>query len=649
MSQSPAPVSDSQHDSEQHLSRQSAPEQSNALRACVVIPVYDHPATIAGVCAGLAPLGLPIVLVDDGCSAPCAEVLDQLAAEGHHLVRRTHNGGKGAAVRSGLQAAEQLGFTHALQVDADGQHDVSDLPAFLKGMQDNPDCLQIGYPEYDASVPRIRFYGRYASHVWVWINTLSLAIRDTMCGVRLYPLAATNRLLARNDCGDRMSFDTEVLVRWYWAGGEVANLPVRVSYPTGGVSHFRPGHDNLLISAMHTRLFCGMLLRSPTLAWRTLSRRGGKRQTAHAQDDALTDGEDRAAQTADDSVAPNHWARLSETGSLSGMRLMVTIRRRLGAWPFRIALFPVLMWYFLLRGVARRASFDYLRRLEPGLGGVRLWARSFAHFMQFGEAIMDKVSAWSGEIPLSSLTGTGPEDLRDAALRGEGGIILVAHHGNLDVINAIGERHDIDLCALVHTRHAEKFNQLLEQATGRKPPQMIEVSEITPATAMALGDRVNRGGFVVIAADRVPIPPESVAAERENAGGSERESVEQSAVTRARVQHCDFIDQPAPFPVGPFMLAALLRCHVYTLSCVREQGGANPRFRVDFAPFDDSRAVKRSTREAWIEQAMQRHAGHLEARVRRHPLQWFNFFDFWHQAPDVPTSSEGASESERVT
>ncbi|MGS0467374.1 hypothetical protein ACU8V3_09595 [Cobetia marina] len=97
------------------------------------------------------------------------------------------------------------------------------------------------------------------------------------------------------------------------------------------------------------------------------------------------------------------------------------------------------------------------------------------------------------------------------------------------------------------------------------------------------------------------------------------------------------------------MLAALLRCHVYTLSCVREQGGANPRFRVDFAPFDDSRAVKRSTREAWIEQAMQRHAGHLEARVKRHPLQWFNFFDFWHQAPDVPTSSEGASGSERVT
>ncbi|MBU3009283.1 hypothetical protein [Cobetia amphilecti] len=344
-----------------------------------------------------------------------------------------------------------------------------------------------------------------------------------------------------------------------------------------------------------------------------------------------------------------HWARLSETGSTTGMRLMVTIRRRLGAWPFRIALFPVLVWYFLLRGVARRASFDFLKRLEPELGGVRLWTRSFAHFMQFGEAIMDKVSAWSGEIPLSSLTGTGPEDLRDAALRGEGGIILVAHHGNLDVINAIGERHDIDLCALVHTRHAEKFNQLLEQATGRKPPQMIEVSEITPATAMALGDRVNRGGFVVIAADRVPIPPtvddakaDTNSVEANTAEGS-RPASPASAAASPRVLHCDFIDQPAPFPQGPFMLAALLRCHVYTLSCIREQGGAHPRFRVDFAPFDDSRAVKRSGREAWIQQAMQRHARHLEARVKRHPLQWFNFFDFWHQAPDSTSNPDSAS------
>lgn len=246
-----------------------------------------------------------------------------------------------------------------------------------------------------------------------------------------------------------------------------------------------------------------------------------------------------------------HWARLSETGSTTGMRLMVTIRRRLGAWPFRIALFPVLVWYFLLRGVARRASFDFLKRLEPELGGVRLWTRSFAHFMQFGEAIMDKVSAWSGEIPLSSLTGTGPEDLRDAALRGEGGIILVAHHGNLDVINAIGERYDIDLCALVHTRHAEKFNQLLEQATGRKPPQMIEVSEITPATAMALGDRVNRGGFVVIAADRVPIPPTlddgkaDANADSPSAAGS-RPASPASVAASPRVLQCDFIDQPAP-------------------------------------------------------------------------------------------------------
>lgn len=342
-----------------------------------------------------------------------------------------------------------------------------------------------------------------------------------------------------------------------------------------------------------------------------------------------------------------HWSRLSETGSLNGMRLMVAIRRRLGAWPFRIALFPVLVWYFLLRGSARRASFDYLKRLDPTLSGLRLWARSFAHFMQFGEAVMDKVSAWSGEIPLTSLVGTGPEDLRQAALRREGGVILVAHHGNLDVINAIGERNDIDLCALVHTRHAEKFNQLLEQATGRKPPQVIEVSDITPATAMVLGDRVNRGGFVVIAADRVSIPPTADTVPADTSTADTHEGGVISVTTTAdislkpRVHHCDFLGESAPFPEGPFMLAALLRCNVYTLGCVRERGGAHPRFRVDFAPFDDSRDIKRSARQAWIHQAIQRHAKHLEARVKRHPLQWFNFFDFWHQVP----SNESAPDS----
>jgi len=232
---------------------------------CILIPVYNHPATIGPLCDELATLGLPLLLVDDGSDAECASELDRLTAKGHHLVRLDINQGKGAAVRAGLVEAQRLGYTHALQVDADGQHDVGDLPAFLAELDSAPDTLVIGYPRYDESVPRIRFYGRYATHIWVWINTLSLEIRDSMCGVRLYPVAPLNRLLAKHSGGNRMTFDTEVLVRWYWAGGAIANRPVRVHYPVGGVSHYAVWRDNRQITVMHTRLFFGMLLRLPRL------------------------------------------------------------------------------------------------------------------------------------------------------------------------------------------------------------------------------------------------------------------------------------------------------------------------------------------------------------------------------------------------
>ncbi|MBN8413928.1 MULTISPECIES: glycosyltransferase family 2 protein [Halomonas] len=235
------------------------------LRPCALIPVYNHPDTVAGVVERLARHELPIILVDDGCDAGCRRELERLASLGHTLVTHADNRGKGAAVRSGLIEAERLGYTHALQVDADGQHHPADIPAFLDAMYQSPRRLLAGYACYDESVPKARRYGRYATHVWVWINTLSRHIRDSMCGVRLYPVTQVNSLLRRHPCGNRMTFDTEVLVRWYWAGGELANLPVRVHYPEQGVSHFAVWRDNTQISLMHARLFLAMWPRLPRL------------------------------------------------------------------------------------------------------------------------------------------------------------------------------------------------------------------------------------------------------------------------------------------------------------------------------------------------------------------------------------------------
>ncbi|HCL54406.1 MAG TPA: glycosyl transferase [Pseudomonas sp.] len=213
--------------------------------------------------------GLPCVLVDDASDAGCAQVLARLAQQTNvFLVTLPVNQGKGGAVMAGLREAARLGFSHALQVDADGQHDLGDVQTFLEHSRHAPQALVCGYPQYDASVPKGRLYARYLTHVWVWINSLSLQIPDSMCGFRVYPLPATLALIDTVRLGKRMDFDPEILVRLAWRNQPMRWLPTRVHYPQDGLSHFRLVHDNALISKMHAKLFFGMLVRAPAILWR---------------------------------------------------------------------------------------------------------------------------------------------------------------------------------------------------------------------------------------------------------------------------------------------------------------------------------------------------------------------------------------------
>ncbi|HJW10420.1 MAG TPA: glycosyltransferase family 2 protein [Albitalea sp.] len=237
--------------------------------AAVVIPVYNHGVTAVRMVQAVRQLGLKCIVVDDGSDAQCAATLAIIGTQpGVHRLRLAENQGKGGAVMAGLRLALERGHTHAVQIDADGQHDPNDIPAFLALARAQPDAVICGCPVYDASVPRGRLIGRYLTHVWVWINTLSLDIRDSMCGFRVYPLASVVALIDSEPIGQRMDFDTEVLVRLHWRGVKVVNRPTRVTYPVDGISHFRMWRDNVLISRMHTRLFFGMARRLPMLLWR---------------------------------------------------------------------------------------------------------------------------------------------------------------------------------------------------------------------------------------------------------------------------------------------------------------------------------------------------------------------------------------------
>jgi glycosyltransferase involved in cell wall biosynthesis len=236
---------------------------------CVVIPVYNHEHAIGAVVGAIRAQGVPMVLVDDGSSQACAEVLQRLSAAPEvTLVRHESNRGKGAAVVTGMRMASARGYSHVVQIDADGQHTVSDVSRFVEEARRHPEVVICGRPVFDDSIPRSRYYGRYLTHGLVWLETLSFELIDTMCGFRVYPLAVTLALLDRTGVGPRMDFDTELLVRLYWRGVRTRWLETKVRYPLDGVSHYRMFRDNVRMTLLHIGLLLGMLVRLPLLLWR---------------------------------------------------------------------------------------------------------------------------------------------------------------------------------------------------------------------------------------------------------------------------------------------------------------------------------------------------------------------------------------------
>lgn len=237
------------------------------MKPCLLIPCFDHGAPLRGVLESLAPYNLPCLVVDDGSAPETQEALARAERELPfvRLHRLARNAGKGVALASGYRLAASQGFTHALQMDADGQHDAAAVPAFLEAMQKDPDALVLGLPVFDESAPRARIWARQLSRAAVWLATLSLDIHDPLCGMRGVPLALALRVLDAGPLGPRMEFDPEFAVRCVWAGAPVRNVPVRVSYPSNGLSHFDIARDYPAMGATYARLWLGMLARAPGL------------------------------------------------------------------------------------------------------------------------------------------------------------------------------------------------------------------------------------------------------------------------------------------------------------------------------------------------------------------------------------------------
>ncbi|MBP2170889.1 putative LPLAT superfamily acyltransferase [Erwinia toletana] len=560
------------------------------FKPCVVIPCYNHGATMAAVLARLAPFALPVFIVDDGSDAATQNQLNALVCDGVTLLRLDNNRGKGAAVFHGLQAAQQQGYSHALQLDADGQHQIEDAPQMLAEARNYPDCLISGQPVYDDSVPKARLYGRYITHFWVWIETLSLSLKDSMCGFRVYPLTPTLALMRQRAIGQRMDFDTEIMVRLCWAGTPSRFLPTRVTYPQDGISHFDALHDNLRISWMHTRLFFGMLPRIPSLLRR-------KRQTTH-------------------------WAGVSERKGLMGMRIMLAVYRLAGRGLFTLLLWPVTAVYWLSGRQQRQASQQWISRIKQYARQQQVPLprplNSYHHFLRFGDAMLDKIASWRGDLRWGREIDFAPgaEAAINAAQPG-GRLILASHLGDIEACRALAQQvSGLVINALVFTDNAQRFRQLTEELAPQAGVNLIPVSDIGPETAMMLHDKLQAGEWVAIVGDRTAV--------NRQRGGVRR------------VIWSDFLGRPAPFPQGPFVLAAALRCPVLLMFALKQQG----KLRIYCESFADPLLLPRATRQQALQQTVDRYAERLAHHALISPLDWFNFFDFWTLPAAEPENKE---------
>lgn len=239
----------------------------------VLIPSYNTGATVYATVAAARARWSPVWVVVDGSTDGTAQGLQQRAAQdpGLRVMVLPRNQGKGAAVLHGLREAARAGYTHALTMDADGQHPADLIPAFMQTSMVRPDTMVLGRPVFDASAPLLRVRGRRVSNGWTNLETLGAGVADSLYGFRVYPVEALVAVMQGQPWMRRFDFDTEAVVRLAWRGVKPVNMDAPVKYLSadeGGVSHFQYGRDNLLLTWMHSRLMVEFVLRLPMLLWR---------------------------------------------------------------------------------------------------------------------------------------------------------------------------------------------------------------------------------------------------------------------------------------------------------------------------------------------------------------------------------------------
>jgi len=303
------------------------------------------------------------------------------------------------------------------------------------------------------------------------------------------------------------------------------------------------------------------------------------------------------------SNSKRHWSKAGEKGTILGMKSLLLVYRLFGRWGFRLILLPVMSYYYLKNQTARKASKQYLQLLKPFITSSESDSlSSFKHFLMFGEMMLDKFLVWMGEIGRDDVVFETATILEMINANKQGGIIIISHLGNVEVCNALGQQlPDIRLTLLVNTEHAEKFNALMKKVNSSPRIKMLQVNDMSPATAMILSERIDAGEYIVIAGDRTPVT------------GQER-------ISKVR-----FLGKTAPMPQGAFILASLLKCPVYLMFCLKQKA----TYHIYVELLAEQLKFPRKKRDEAVTAVVQTYANRLEYFCIKAPLQWFNFYPFW--------------------
>ncbi len=544
---------------------------------CFIIPCYQHSATLEKILEELKKFQLKVFVVNDGSDSNHSQVIKSVCSKFDfaELLVHSTNMGKGCAVKSGFRAAYAQGYTHGIQIDSDGQHDLGKVEELLTLSRKFPYDLISGRPLYDQSVPKGRLYGRYVTHIWVWIETLSFKLKDSMCGFRSYPLKSTVKILDKVPVGKGMDFDTEIMVRLYWEGVNTQFIFVPVIYPENGISHFNVWRDNVLISKMHTKLFFGMLLRLPLLLWRKVFSKNLEHKT---------------------------WYRVEEFGNILGIKTLLLFYKLTGRKILNWILYPVCFYYSLISSNAKKASREYRNLLKRFAQDSTIDFSTLDHIHSFANTAIDKFSVWFGDIGLENLIQEDVDQLLRVADSGKGAFFITSHYGNIEVCRALGRFFPhVKFNALVYYDNAKKFNDYLNKVNAESSLNLISVGNVGPDTSIMLKEKVDNKEWVFIMGDRMSIQGSS------------------------RTLSIRLLGENAEISEGPFIMAYLLDVPIYVIHCYRERD----KFRIRLKRVEPQVERSRNTRREFMSQVAQEYSSELESLILKDPLQWYNFFDFW--------------------